>query len=125
MNSCETNFRANRVKAQCETCPLNRIEAGVVVRIKKLQSLRHHFDGLSNLRRRLACQLVPIPFDTCCTSSQFSGGKRSPSTRVILSGIWHSSCLTWRAMLRTKYHQPRNRNAWLIARKAFDGAYAR
>ena len=65
MNSCETNFRANRVKAQCETCPLNRIEAGVVVRIKKLQSLRHHFDGLSNLRRRLACQLVPIPFDTC------------------------------------------------------------
>jgi len=36
MNSCEINFRANRVKAQCETCPLNRIEAGVVVRIKKL-----------------------------------------------------------------------------------------
>ncbi len=36
MNSCETNFRANRVKAQCETCPLNLIEAGVVVRIKKL-----------------------------------------------------------------------------------------
>jgi len=39
MNSCETNFRANRVKAQCETCPLNRIEAGVVVRIKKLCAL--------------------------------------------------------------------------------------
>jgi len=31
-----TTPRADRVKAQCETCPLNRVEAGVAVRIKKL-----------------------------------------------------------------------------------------
>ena len=30
------NSRANQMKARCETCPLNRVEAGVAVRIKKL-----------------------------------------------------------------------------------------
>ena len=32
----EIPFRANRSEMQCETCPLNRVEAGVAVRIKKL-----------------------------------------------------------------------------------------
>ncbi len=32
----KTTSRANPMKAQCETCPLNRVEAGVAVRIKKL-----------------------------------------------------------------------------------------
>jgi ferrous iron transport protein A len=36
MKTCLTISRANRVTAQCETCPLNRVEAGVAVRIKKL-----------------------------------------------------------------------------------------
>src|SRR6266853_6699686 len=36
MKTCLTISRANRVKAQCETCPLNRVEAGVAVRIKEL-----------------------------------------------------------------------------------------
>ena len=31
-----TTYRADRIQAQCETCPLNRVEAGVTVRIKKL-----------------------------------------------------------------------------------------
>jgi len=32
----KTTAWANRVEARCETCPLNRVEAGVAVRIKKL-----------------------------------------------------------------------------------------
>ena len=32
----EIPFRANRSEMQCETCPLNRVKAGVAVRIKKL-----------------------------------------------------------------------------------------
>jgi len=32
----KTTSRANQMKAQCETCPLNRVTAGVAVRIKKL-----------------------------------------------------------------------------------------
>jgi len=36
MNIRETTLRADQVQTQCETCPLNRMEAGVVVRIKKL-----------------------------------------------------------------------------------------
>ena len=36
MNIRETTLRADRAQTQCETCPLNRMEAGVVVRIKKL-----------------------------------------------------------------------------------------
>jgi len=32
----KTSSRANRVELQCETCPLNRVQAGVAVRIKKL-----------------------------------------------------------------------------------------
>ena len=36
MNIRETTLRADRVQTQCETCPLNRVEAGVAVRIKKL-----------------------------------------------------------------------------------------
>ena len=222
MNIRETTLRADRVKAQCETCPLNRMEAGVVVRIKKLcaspeiqtrlreigfceeQIIRlvttqtNYICLVCNTRLALSCKLAELilveplqafelapdrglsqraergqpcprilhrkfqfaldtavraPFATkawvtistgcrncdagwpanlyqfllkcVCTSSQLSGRKRFPSTRVKLSGIWHSSCLTWRAMLRTKYRQPRNRSAWLVARKAFHGTYAR
>ena len=33
--------------------------------LRSRQNLRHHFDGLSNLRRRQACQLLPIPFEVC------------------------------------------------------------
>ena len=29
------------------------------------KSRRHHFDGLSILRRRLACQLIAIPLEMC------------------------------------------------------------
>jgi len=29
------------------------------------KSLRHHFDGLSKLRRSLACQFIPIPLEMC------------------------------------------------------------
>ena len=29
-------FRAGRAEIQCDTCPLNRVKAGVAVRIKKL-----------------------------------------------------------------------------------------
>ena len=36
MNIRDTTLWADRVQTQCETCPLNRMEAGVVVRIKKL-----------------------------------------------------------------------------------------
>ena len=36
MSIREITLRADRVKTQCETCPLNRMKAGVVVRIKKL-----------------------------------------------------------------------------------------
>ena len=36
MKNSMTISRANGVTAQCETCPLNRMEAGVAVRIKKL-----------------------------------------------------------------------------------------
>jgi len=36
MNIRETTLRADRAQTQCETCPLNRMKAGVVVRIKKL-----------------------------------------------------------------------------------------
>src|SRR6266702_6889340 len=36
MNIPETALRADRVQTQCQTCPLNLMEAGVVVRIKKL-----------------------------------------------------------------------------------------
>ena len=32
----EVPFRANRSEMQCEACPLNRVKAGVAVRIKKL-----------------------------------------------------------------------------------------
>jgi len=32
----KTTARSNQVKPQCETCPLNRVQAGVAVRIKKL-----------------------------------------------------------------------------------------
>jgi uncharacterized membrane protein (DUF2068 family)/Fe2+ transport system protein FeoA len=32
----KTPARPNQVKPQCETCPLNRVQAGVAVRIKKL-----------------------------------------------------------------------------------------
>jgi len=36
MNIRETTLRADRVQTQCQTCPLNLMEAGVAVRIKKL-----------------------------------------------------------------------------------------
>ena len=36
MNLRGTTLRADRVQTQCHTCPLNRMKAGVVVRIKKL-----------------------------------------------------------------------------------------
>jgi len=32
----KTTARSNQVKPRCETCPLNRVQAGVAVRIKKL-----------------------------------------------------------------------------------------
>jgi len=36
MNDCTPNSLDDRVEARCEICPLNRVEAGVAVRIKKL-----------------------------------------------------------------------------------------
>jgi ferrous iron transport protein A len=36
MNSSKATFQTNRAEAHCETCPLNRVKAGVAVRIKKL-----------------------------------------------------------------------------------------
>ena len=36
MKFCESSSPANRMKAKSETCPLNRVEAGMAVRIKKL-----------------------------------------------------------------------------------------
>ena len=32
----KTESRVNAVEVQCETCPLNQVEAGVAVRIKKI-----------------------------------------------------------------------------------------
>src|SRR5690242_19749697 len=32
----KADSRANSVEAQCETCPLNQVEVGVAVRVKKL-----------------------------------------------------------------------------------------
>ena len=34
--TCKTTSRANRSEARCDTCHLNRVEAGVAVRIKRL-----------------------------------------------------------------------------------------
>ena len=36
MNNRKATSWDNRAQAQCETCPFNRVEAGVAVRIKKL-----------------------------------------------------------------------------------------
>src|SRR5690242_19550735 len=36
MKISKTDFQSNSVEAQCEACPLNQVEAGVAVRVKKL-----------------------------------------------------------------------------------------
>ena len=36
MNDCTPNSLDDRAPVRCEICPLNRVEAGVAVRIKKL-----------------------------------------------------------------------------------------
>jgi len=36
MNDCALNSLDDRAEARCEICPLNRVEAGVALRIKKL-----------------------------------------------------------------------------------------
>jgi len=57
---------AARTALFAHTAPQIPIRAGHgCPRSVRHKSLRHHFDGLSKLRRRLACQLMPIPLEMC------------------------------------------------------------